>query len=490
MHGATCFADLADRIAAMGEGTDLRFVDWRGGPDRQLNDAGDTLVDVLVAALGRRVDVRGLLWRSHWRKFGFRSGRPSGWARPWEAHGGECLQDMQVHRWCPPPDSWFSRHRDDPTRDVAYVGGIDLCHSRRDDHGHGAIPALAIAPSTARTRRGDVQVAVRGPAVHDVETTFRERWEDDAPLTSNPVAGSPPGCRPRTRIPIPSGEQWPPPPPVAGATDVVQIARPPAAPPGAPRLRARWGAIDRLGNAKAMSNARRLVYVEDQYLWGPERGSFADALRDNPDLRWSSSAGPARPRRHRVADDQWRPAAPRLDPIRRRGDRMASSADHGRRTADLRPPKVCIIDDRWAQCRLGQPQPPVLVQRQRDRVFRHGRAHRSWPPTRRLPTTSSAPACAGCSVPSTGHRRTTSPTTHELFDLLVDSATALDKWYAAGAGDQPAAYVGPVARVHGRRRRTPVVAQAQSRPGGAMRRRTFWSAAPASRNGHRANCGC
>ena len=43
---------------------------------------------------------------------------------------------------------------------------------------------------------------------------------------------------------------------------------------------------DALGNAKAMSNARRLVYVEDQYLWGPEVGAhFADALRDNPDLR-------------------------------------------------------------------------------------------------------------------------------------------------------------------------------------------------------------
>jgi hypothetical protein len=34
-----------------------------------------------------------------------------------------------------------------------------------------------------------------------------------------------------------------------------------------------------------MSNARRLVYVEDQYLWGPEVGAHFDALRDNPDLR-------------------------------------------------------------------------------------------------------------------------------------------------------------------------------------------------------------
>ena len=40
---------------------------------------------------------------------------------------------------------------------------------------------------TARPRPWhDVQVAIQGPAVHDVETTFRERWEDSTPLTVNP----------------------------------------------------------------------------------------------------------------------------------------------------------------------------------------------------------------------------------------------------------------------------------------------------------------
>ena len=89
VHGATYFADLADRIAAMGEGDRIYFVDWRGDPDEQLNDAGDTLVDVLVAALGRGVDVRGLLWRSHWRKFGFHSERAFELGKTLEAHGGE-----------------------------------------------------------------------------------------------------------------------------------------------------------------------------------------------------------------------------------------------------------------------------------------------------------------------------------------------------------------------------------------------------------------
>lgn len=38
----------------------------------------------------------------------------------------------------------------------------------------------------ARPPWHDVQVAHRGPAVADVETTFRERWEDSTPLTLNP----------------------------------------------------------------------------------------------------------------------------------------------------------------------------------------------------------------------------------------------------------------------------------------------------------------
>ena len=39
----------------------------------------------------------------------------------------------------------------------------------------------------ARPPWHDIQLAVRGPAVADVEATFRERWDDPAPLTRNPV---------------------------------------------------------------------------------------------------------------------------------------------------------------------------------------------------------------------------------------------------------------------------------------------------------------
>ena len=80
------------------------------------------------------------------------------------------------------------RHADDPARDIAYVGGIDLCHGRRDDvdhHGDRQVVELAKAYGPTPAWH-DVQVAIQGPAVHDVETTFRERWEDSTPLTVNP----------------------------------------------------------------------------------------------------------------------------------------------------------------------------------------------------------------------------------------------------------------------------------------------------------------
>ena len=47
------------------------------------------------------------------------------------------------------------RHRDQPERDIAYVGGIDLCHSRRDDAEHLGDPqALRWPRSTATPRPG------------------------------------------------------------------------------------------------------------------------------------------------------------------------------------------------------------------------------------------------------------------------------------------------------------------------------------------------
>ena len=83
------------------------------------------------------------------------------------------------------------RHDEDPSRDIAFVGGIDLCHGRRDDADHGGDPQ----PLPMSAAYGDsppwhdVQLQIRGPAVGVLDTVFRERWEDpNSPDADHPIA--------------------------------------------------------------------------------------------------------------------------------------------------------------------------------------------------------------------------------------------------------------------------------------------------------------
>ena len=86
----------------------------------------------------------------------------------------------------------------DATRDIAFVGGIDLAHSRRDDRDHGGDPqALDVMPDEYGDTPPwhDLQAALTGPVVHDVETVFRERWEDPTTMRRS-LQRSRPGGRP------------------------------------------------------------------------------------------------------------------------------------------------------------------------------------------------------------------------------------------------------------------------------------------------------
>ncbi len=290
VHGAPYMAELHDRVCALGEGDLLYFVDWRGDPDQLLTDDGDTVSSTFAAAARRGADVRGLLWRSHWNRFGFHSEKSRLLGIEIDEAGGQCLRDMRVRTGGAHHQKFvILRHRDDPSRDIAYVGGIDLCHSRRDDADHRGDHQRIVMPQVFGRRPAwhDVQIAVQGPAVYDVESTFRERWEDTTPLTLNPGRLLSSLTQGEVLTPRPLPEQAAPPPPVEDGTEAVQVVRtyPSILPKGYDFARNGERSIAH-GNTKAVAHARRLVYLEDQYLWSEDVGRhFAKMLRQNPELR-------------------------------------------------------------------------------------------------------------------------------------------------------------------------------------------------------------
>lgn len=292
IDGVAYFRELHERLEATLPGDLVLFTDWQGDADELLvaDDPDSAVAEVLARADERGVDVRGLIWRSHWDKLGFFSRRNRTLGEELQQRGAEALLDMRVRNVGSHHQKFVViRHRKDPSSDIAFVGGIDLAHSRRDDHRHLGDPQgdRMSEEFGERPPWHDAMVAISGPAVHDVETTFRERWEDPAPLSRRPDYWLADRLRGLDRSPDPLPAQQPPPPPAEGGTHAVQMLRTypnlrqardyPFA-PGGERSVAR-------GYAKSAGLARRLIYVEDQYFWGNQIAStFLEPLVENPGL--------------------------------------------------------------------------------------------------------------------------------------------------------------------------------------------------------------
>ena len=352
IHGATYFAELAARVARMRGGDLLLFTDWRGDPDQRLGPDGPLVATALCEAARRGVTVRGLIWRSHLDRLAFSAEENRHLGEDIEAAGGECLLDMRVR----PGGSHHQkmvvlRHADRPDLDVAFVGGIDLCHSRRDDAEHlgdaQRQPMAAVYGN--RPPWHDVQLLVRGPAVGDVEATFRERWDDPSPLSRNPLRLMHDRMNGDQTNNAPLPPQAPDPAPCGG--HAVQLLRTypyrrrgfPFAPDGE-RSIAR-------GYLKALANARSLIYLEDQYLWSIDVArAMAVALRRSPDLRLVAVLP-------RFPDQDGRLSEPpnlvgRADALalllEAGGDRVGVyGLENSRGTPVYVHAKVCVVDDAW-----------------------------------------------------------------------------------------------------------------------------------------------
>jgi len=353
VHGAVYFRELFAAVQAMGSGDLLMFTVWRGDPDQRLEGPGTEVGSVFAAAARRGVDVRGLVWRSHSDRFHFSARSNRHLSEEVNAAGGQCLLDMRVR----PLGSHHQklvvlRHAGHPERDVAFIGGIDLCHGRGDDPSHRGDPQGLEMAAQYGTHPPwhDVQLAVQGPAVGDAEAVFRERWDDPARLSYSPLHviearryrqdGRARALPPQLPDPLPHGSH------------AVQLLRTyPPRRPGYPFAPHGELSVAR-GYSKALKQARSLVYVENQYLWSVDVArEFAAALARQPQLHLIVVM-PRFPEQ-----DGWTSEPPNLqgrEPAMRLlqaagGSRVAVySLENAAGTPVYVHAKVCVIDDTWA----------------------------------------------------------------------------------------------------------------------------------------------
>ncbi|MDN3936106.1 phospholipase D-like domain-containing protein [Arthrobacter sp. YD4] len=358
VHGATYFARLHEELSSLTAGDRVWFTDWRGDANERLVPDGPTIGDLLASLARSGVEVRGLVWRSHGERISAPiSGRSNErLGREINDAGGEVLLDQRVRMFGSHHQKLVViRRRDDPARDVAFVGGLDLSHSRRDDAGHAGDPqAVEMDPRYGdRPPWHDAALELRGPVVADVLAVFAERWNDPHPLDrKTPYRMLLQRLARMPRHPEPLPETAPPPPPAGGhAVQLLRtygVKRPPF-----PFASDGERSIAR-AYAKAFGRARSLIYIEDQYLWSPEvADGIAQALERNPDLRViavvprypdsdGSLGGPPRRLGQLKALHRLHRAAP---------DRVSVfDLENADGTPVYVHAKVCIIDDTWFTC--------------------------------------------------------------------------------------------------------------------------------------------
>ncbi|HEX5188105.1 MAG TPA: phospholipase D family protein [Streptosporangiaceae bacterium] len=352
VHGVRYFAELLSRVSDMRDGDLLMFTDWRGDPDERLTDDGPSVEEAFCAAARRGVHVRGLIWRSHWDKIQFSGEENRHLGEAIVAAGGQCLLDMRVRVGGSHHQKMVVlRHPGRPELDVAFVGGIDLCHSRRDDASHRGDPQRQpmAAVFGERPPWHDIQAMIRGPAVADVEASFRERWYDTVPITLNPASWihdlADRQDDTANRLP----DQLPDPAPCG--THAVQVLRTyPFRRPGFSFAPKGERSIAR-GYLKVLPRARSLIYLEDQYLWATEVVDvLAKALAERPELRMIAVIP-------RYPDMDGAVSMPpnligRIDALRvlrkAGGDRVGIyGLENEAGTPIYVHAKVCVVDDTW-----------------------------------------------------------------------------------------------------------------------------------------------
>ena len=339
----------------MAQGDAVALAAFRVDGDELLDGAGTSVSEVMVAAVEARgrgaMGCSGAHSRPRWSRARRRT--PTSPVTMQDA-GADLLLDARTRRGGSHHQKLVvATHPGDRSRDVAFVGGIDIARSRNDDSDHLGDPQPMDFPAVYGPRPPwhDVQLEVQGPAVSDLALTFRERWEGstllDLPSPLRMLWDRTYHAGAMTGGDLPEAL---PDPPAAGP-HTVQVLRTyparwrryPFAPLGERSIAAAY--------SKVLRRAHRLIYIEDQYLWAPGIARLlCRALRADPGLhlvavvpRWPDKSGqaamPSLLGRER-AIDLCRTAG---------GDRFAIYDVENREGIPVYVhAKVVIVDDVWA----------------------------------------------------------------------------------------------------------------------------------------------
>lgn len=354
VDGEEYYSALYDELTSIGPGDSVAFTGLEGNADERLLGSESSEVGrVLCEAVERGAAVRGLVWRSH--ALIYSQGENLLFTRRINDAGGEVLLDHRVRRGGSHHQKMVIVRRgvDGDRRDVAYVGGMDLAYGRHDGAFHGGDPQpadLAEANYGPTPPWHDVQARICGPAVDDVAYTFRERWEDPTPIdTRNPLRAA----QHRFAKHSTNASELPPErdTPEPCGTCAVQVLRTyPWRNKQYPFAREGERSIAR-AYIKTFRRARRLVYLEDQYLWSfAATAELCAALRREPDLllvivipRYPDPDGAIAGTASALGREQVQDALYEAG-----GDRVAIyDVENEAGTPVYVHSKVCVVDDIW-----------------------------------------------------------------------------------------------------------------------------------------------
>lgn len=318
IDGAAALPAIAQ---AMSEAKDfVHITGWHVAPAFTLERSGDEQppIGVLLAELAQRVQVRVLVW----------SGAPLPAFHPTRKEVAAGLENLtrntNIQAYGDPREHPFHCHHEKTVvidGRLAFVNGIDMTNDGGDRYDSSA--------HEARRELGwhDVGTRLEGPAVADVAAHFRVRWQE---LTGEEL--------PVTPAPEPAGES------------TVQVVRTVAEGMYAHYPKGVFRVVE--SYLRAVSAARELIYLENQFLWSPELVDvIAEKLRHppSPDFRVVILL-PARA--NNGAEDTQGQLGVLLDADAGQGRLLGVTIRSLSPLKDRADPlyvhaKVAVIDDRW-----------------------------------------------------------------------------------------------------------------------------------------------